>query len=316
MTGSSLRVLAYHRIADVGETPAGNPSIVSATPEAFERQMQHLLARYRVVPLSAVLEAQRGGTPLPPRAVLITFDDGYRDFGEVAWPILRRYGLPATVFVATAFATDPQRLFWWERLHHAVEHASRPALGVPGLGTLRLDSEAARRSTRLTLQAYLKQIPHGEAMALVERLSSELAPDGARAPQVLGWPQLRRLKQEGVFLVAHTRTHPALTQLSRAGIREEIRGSMDDLERELGDVPPVFCCPFGLYDQRVLQELERQSVEMAFTCEDGHNRVPSGDPLRLRRTSITPRTTPFVFPLRLLRAVSRVDRWRHDLGRL
>ena len=311
MSGASLRVLAYHRIAEPGQSPEGSPSVVSATPEGFERQVEHLAAKYRVVSLPEVLEAHRGGRPLPPRSVLLTFDDGSLDFGEVAWPILRRHGLPATVFVPTAFADDPGRVFWWDRLHHALAGSRRPVIGVPGLGTLRLDSDAARRSALVALQALVKRTPHARAMALVERLCRELGADDVRAPRVLDWPELRRLSAEGVSLAAHTRNHPALTQVTPEVLRDEVRGSLDDLRRRIGSVLPVFCCPFGLFDERVLEELRHQGVELAFSCLDGHNRIPSRDPLRLRRTSITPRTSPAVFPLRLWRAVSWVDRWRH-----
>lgn len=311
MTASSLRVLAYHRIAEPGQLGAGNPSLISATPAVFERQIEHLVTRYRVVSLNEVLEAQRGGSPLPRRATLLTFDDGYTDFAEIAWPILRRHGICATIFVPTAYPDDPDRVFWWERLHHAVAHSRRTGVRVPQLGTLRLDSEAARRAALVAVQDRVKRIPHAQAMALVERLCRELGVEDLAGPRVLGWAELRGLAREGVSLAAHTRTHPALTQLTRQAVRAEVRGSLDDIAREIGTAQPVFCCPFGLFDDGVVEELERQRVELAFTCLDGHNRIPSTDPLRLRRTEITRRTSALVFPLRLMKAVSYVDMWRH-----
>ena len=103
MSEPVLRVLTYHRIVDPASGERCNPSLLSATPTGFETQMRHLARRYRVVGADEVAAAYRRERRLPDRAVLVTFDDAYRDVGEVAWPIMRALGLPATVFVPTAF---------------------------------------------------------------------------------------------------------------------------------------------------------------------------------------------------------------------
>jgi peptidoglycan/xylan/chitin deacetylase (PgdA/CDA1 family) len=97
-----LRVLMFHRIADPGDRSLLNPGLVSATPVVFERIMDWLARRYSVVSLAEAVDGVAGRRALPRRAVLLTFDDAYRDFAGTAWPILMRYGLPATLFVPTA----------------------------------------------------------------------------------------------------------------------------------------------------------------------------------------------------------------------
>lgn len=109
----TLRVLMYHRVA-----PEAAALVVS--PESFARQQELLASDYRVVSLEQVLTAVRGGGELPARAVLLTFDDGYRDNLEVAKPILDRYGHPATVFVPTDFVGFPRPL------PHDVRRAQAP----------------------------------------------------------------------------------------------------------------------------------------------------------------------------------------------
>ena len=99
-----LRVLMFHRIADPHRTLWLNPGLVSATPTVFG-QIAELLAReYYVASMDEALDAVVRNRPLPPRSVLLTFDDAYRDFAANAWPTLKRYGLPATLFVPTAYA--------------------------------------------------------------------------------------------------------------------------------------------------------------------------------------------------------------------
>ena len=89
-----LPVLTYHRVADAAERPELDPALVSASPDDFDAQIAHLTARRRVLSLAEVLEVRDGRRTLPPRAVMITFDDAYVDFIEHAWPALRRHGPP------------------------------------------------------------------------------------------------------------------------------------------------------------------------------------------------------------------------------
>lgn len=310
---SRLRVLTYHR---VGAAPAGGtlrPSVISATPEVFREQMRHLARHYNVLDVRDVLSALRRRRPLPANAVLVTFDDAYRDFGEVAWPILRRLGLPATLFVPTAYP-DQDREFWWDRLHRAVAETECRAVQGFSPEPFPLDTPQARRTSLRLMQRLLKSIPHDEAMARVDAACRKLVSDDGRAsagpPPVLGWDQLRELSADGVALAPHTRTHPALPQMRPDEARAEIVGAKEDLRREVGPVLPVFAFPFGAHDDRVVRQVREEGFELAFTCGEGHNMLGTIDPLRLRRTGITPRTTPALFRLRLHGWFSHVDRWR------
>jgi len=103
--GPTLRVLMYHKVNDLWPNPTTVPTA------AFDEQMR-LLGElgYATVSLDAVLEHYLRGAPLPPKAVLLTFDDGYRDNLENALPILRRHGYPAVLFVPIGFLDDARPL--------------------------------------------------------------------------------------------------------------------------------------------------------------------------------------------------------------
>jgi len=309
MSTFSLRVLTYHRI--LPRAAAGGLPLVSATPEGFDRQMRYLSRRFHAVSLAEVLDAQRGARALPRRAVLITFDDAYSDFAEWAAPVLRRYQLPATLFVPTAYPAEPSRTFWWDRIHGALTRSARTAVAIPGLGSLPLHTAAARKATLRTLGGYLKSIPHERAMATIKALCEALGEEETSGRPTLDWSELRLLSSDGITLAAHTRTHPILTQISVAAVRSEIRRSLDDLTREIGVSPPALCYPAGVHDDSVAAAARAEGVEIAFTCLDGHNLLPSADPLRLRRTNITMRTSAPVFQVRLHRVGAALDAWRH-----
>ena len=121
---ATLAVLTYHRVAPVDHRPDLHPGLRSADP-ASVRCADGLAGRQHDTGTAGRCPRRRvDDRPLPDRAVLVTFDDAYADFATWAWPALRRHGVPATMFVPTAYP-DTDRTFWWDRLHHAVTSTSR-----------------------------------------------------------------------------------------------------------------------------------------------------------------------------------------------
>ena len=306
-----LRVLTYHRVARPDDRPWLTPGLISATPEVFAKQVDYLARHYRVVSLEEVIYANRRAARLPDRAVLITFDDAYRDFAEVAWPILRKYSLPVTLFVPTAYPDRPDHTFWWDRIHQALMRTSHVSVphGWP-IGYLPLRTPVQREVAARRIRDYVKRLPHTSAMASVDWLCEQLRWQPPVGHAVLSWQELRELAEQGVSLAAHSQTHPLLTKISTDQLRREIRGSLDDLQREVGYVPPAFCYPAGAFDERAVAILRSLGVEIAFTTRAGANRLGKQDPLRLLRTNITQRTGPFLFSLRLLPSVAALEAWR------
>jgi peptidoglycan/xylan/chitin deacetylase (PgdA/CDA1 family) len=293
-----LRVLTWHRVADPAAAPDLYPGLVSATPAGFEEQLDWLVRRFAVVSLDDVLAALGGVRALPRRALLLTFDDAYADFAEHAWPALRRRGLPAALFVPTAYPDRPGQAFWWDRLWCAIAHTSRTGLRTRE-AALRLDSPAERTRSYKRLRDRVKSLGHDEAMTFVDALCAELGAAPARNV-VLGWGALRQLAREGATLVPHTRTHPLLHRIDADRVREEVEGSLADLRREIGPTPAVLAYPSGGHDAAVVRRLREAGFELAFTTDSGINDLATADPLRLRRVSVTLRTGRPVLRARLL----------------
>jgi peptidoglycan/xylan/chitin deacetylase (PgdA/CDA1 family) len=306
-----LRVLTYHRIAGPDSTLGLDPTLISATPTDFERQVRYLADRFQVVTLPEVLHAFRTGTSLPSNAVLVTFDDAYADFGAIAWPILKHYRLPATLFVPTAYPDHPQRLFWWDRLYRAIASSWKPYLEETPLGAMPLRTLDDRYAVLRWMRKHVKAIDHEKALALIDRVCVKLGTLSAGTNDVLSWDQLKRLAREGVTLAAHTRTHPLLTRIAPEAARDEIVGSQRDLKGQIGTTFPVFCFPAGQHDDTVISILKQERFELAFTTEPGVNDLKRADPWRLRRINVTRRTTPWLFRVRLGGIGRQVDAWRH-----
>lgn len=287
-----LRVLTYHRVDE---------------PEPFERQMEHLSLRYHVVSIARVLTALEGGPPLPPRAVLLTFDDAYTSFASVAWPILRAHGFPATVFVPTAFPDRGEPRFWWDRLEQAFARSpSRAALATP-VGTLSLGTAEERARAHVLVKRHVKELPHAQTLAATDEICAALG-SPAEAHEVLGWEELRALARAGVTLGAHSRTHPRFDRIPRDQARGELLGSLRDLEREVPGQPRVFAYPDGRFDDELAELARAARVDLAFTTQRGVNDLSACDRLRLRRLHVDARDSVAVLRAKLALSAARLRR--------
>lgn len=286
----ALAILTYHRVDEPGARPDLMPSLVSATPASFAEQMRMLARDFEPVALRDVVDALDRPERLPRRAVLVTFDDGYRDFATHAWPALRAAGVPATLFVATGFASAPATSFWWDRLWSALRGAPHGTAVTTPLGALPAGPRLARRTTA-TIRDWLKTLDHDDAMHEVDRIVGDLGGGTTHVdePAVLGWDELRSLASEGVTLAPHTRHHPLLDRVPLDRAVDEIKGSFADLTKEIGpvaDIPKVLAYPSGAHGGSAVDAARHAGMTAAVTTERGGNDLRRADRLRLRRINV------------------------------
>jgi peptidoglycan/xylan/chitin deacetylase (PgdA/CDA1 family) len=278
-------VLTFHRIET--HEPDLYPGLAGLDASGFSRFMDQLADRFRPIGVGELLGALSGDIELPARSVLVTFDDAYRDFAEVAWPIMRDRGVPVVLFVPTSFPDHPTREFWWDELYSAVSSAGPAQWQQVGIDASSPDE--AFRSVR----DGIKSMPHDDAMQFVRDSVATLRGPEAPLPdlgdgRVLGWAEIDELGSAGVDLAPHSRTHPMLDRLPPDQLDAEIRGSLDDLCGRLGSdrVTPVFAYPSGGHDPRVRAAVERAGFTAAFTTERGLVDVERSDHFRLPRLNI------------------------------
>lgn len=280
-----LRVLTYHRIEERSAEPKWNPVTVSATPDEFRRQMKYLATRCRIVSLREVSACAEGESTLPPRSVLITFDDARRDFLQYAAPALAESKLPATLFVPTGYPDNERQTFWWDRIYRCISpDGERTELPTP-IGGFRLESQRDRRQALARLTRHYEMLPTDAAETFLDELC-ESVPLESLGNDVLSWKELRQLAREGVTLGAHTQTHPLLNRTSLSRAQCEIVGSIEDLRRETGLTPDAFAYPGGVLTDDVVAAVAAAGIRLAFTTCRGVNGLSGFDPLRIRRMNV------------------------------
>ncbi|MDD2921804.1 MAG: polysaccharide deacetylase family protein [Anaerolineales bacterium] len=283
--GNHLIVLAYHRVDQTdSEISRRSYDLVSAAPRQFEEQMRLVAACFNPVSAGDVLNAINGGKPLPPQAVLVTVDDGYRDFKDTIFPITKKYGIHPVLFVPTAFVGDG--IFWWDRLFNALTSTHLQEADTP-LGHFSLADDSARQTAFDALADYVRMQPFEKVRGEIERLCGEIEPPSNKnISHVLNWDELRALAGEGVVIASHTHNHPILTHIPLEKAREEIRASQALLQREIGRSLPIFAYPDGrdhAISADLAQALKEEGIQMAFTMSDRISRLKQDDPLLFPR---------------------------------
>lgn len=295
-----IYILAYHRVDERDHQPSLDPTLLSSTPDLFRQEMELIAGRYHPVAAEQVLDALANNTLLPRDAVLVTVDDGYRDFKEVIFPITQMYGIRPVLFVPTAFVG--QGRFWWDRVYHAVQFAQGPGVEIEG-ERMRAGTPEEKRATLDRVRAYLKRLPGDEMCQELERITTALAPTAPPvAPATLDWNELRALDRAGVTIAAHTHTHPILTRIPLSEARREICVSQEIIEREIGHSVPLFAFPDGkayAYDDDLTRILREEGFRLAFTMVEGMARLRREDPLALPRLGMSARMNLAQFHLHL-----------------
>jgi hypothetical protein len=206
-------------------------------------------------------------------AVLITFDDGYRDYHDRAYPILKELRIPAVVFLATSFLdAGGDGMLWTEQLQWAALSTRRERATLPWSGeTFILTDKNSRAALGGKARQHLKSLPDGERRAALDALLAELGNPPPRGREMLTWDEVRRTMEWTVY-GGHSHTHPILSRLDREAADREIRTCRDRIAAETGRAPRYFAYPNGKpsdYTPETQELLRRHGFEVAFATSEG-----------------------------------------------
>ncbi|MCE9518302.1 MAG: polysaccharide deacetylase family protein [Verrucomicrobia bacterium] len=285
-------ILTFHGVCASGED-AGLLDASLHTPQKFFHELcAHLAKNYRVLPLDVISRMLTRNEPLPDRVVALTFDDGYESNYRLAYPALREFELPATIFLCTGFI-DGTVQPWFTQLEVAMARATVRQIEIQ-IGAVPLRFSTATQTERATalptvLRAF-KQLPQSAVAENLNRLVKALQPvlDGnIPAPlRPMNWKQARELRDSGLInFGAHTHTHPILGRCTTEVARHEIFHSRDRISTELGAAPALFAYPNGHaydYNADTKHLLQEAGFRAAFTMIPGRA-LPDTDPCELPR---------------------------------
>lgn len=266
----------------------------------FANQVEYLSEHFRPVRASDLLgavSARRRGEPFP---VAITFDDDLTSHVEIAAPILREAGIPATFFLCGA-SLDRPHLFWWERLQRALDRGKGQAVSEIVHRHASGDVSGGREAAPTELGMIVGSLPPDVREDVSRDLGGLLGPDPEKAGIRAG--QVEALASAGFKIGFHTAHHLELPTLSDDALRDELTTGRDALERIVGSRLTTIAYPHGRADSRIANAAREAGFTLGFTT---------------RWTAVTAETDPLLvgrvdasfesvgqFALRLMRALIR-----------
>ncbi|MBI2188556.1 MAG: polysaccharide deacetylase family protein [Acidobacteria bacterium] len=274
-------VLGYHRVVDDYAAAARTEMpgmLISAA--MFERHLDWIGRRFQFVTLDEIGEHIAAGRHFDRPVAAVTFDDGYRDVYEHAFPVLRRKGIPATVFVVTDLVGKP---FWQvhDKLYQLVAKAfsvwRNPHRELTGLfAELGLPADGIRHRALanpfMTVSWMLPALAMADVRRVMDGIEAAVGNGFQPIPRTVGWPELAEMQRAGITVGSHTRNHVSLPMETPEQVAVELEESRRTIEERLGRPVAHFAYPGGQFTLACVDAVAKAGYRFAYTA-CGH-----GDP--------------------------------------
>lgn len=288
-------ILLYHGVTKSRSRGIENFSKKHLPLKEFDAQMKYLKNRTNVFTLRELAGMLVRYADLPPKSVAVTFDDTFKNVHDVALPVLKKYGIPATFFVSTGFINKNRR-FWVDELERILNLNKNGSIRIPFSNKVKnfsFKSEKEKVSALLNIKALLKNIDPDARERVMKAIgdTSAAIDCGKEIPNYdnLSWGDLRGLDAPPDYEIGgHTVNHEILSYLSKCRLRFEIRDCVDTLEKRLGHGIDLFSYPEGQvkhFNENVIRELKRAGIKICPSAVSGVN-YKGQDPFYLKRIMV------------------------------
>ena len=292
-----IAILMYHRVIPMKQMGPAVQAGMVVEPDTLDLHLRYLRSHFEIIPLSDLVSFEHVGAYNQRKIPLcvLTFDDGWYDFYEYAYPILKMHQAPATVFLPTDFiGTD--RWFWtdrvgfllervgqsWDGAKHAslfTEHLLRELVSIPGTRERRLEGAIA----------LLKSYRIETIEEVLSELSAALGEDSTPVGRAfLSWEEVQEMSGSGlVSFGSHTAGHPLLTTLTEDQVQHELRKSMDVLfARKVTNANFIsFSYPNGSFSERLSEMVREAGYHLAVTTQYGWHHQ-GANPYTIKRIAV------------------------------
>jgi peptidoglycan/xylan/chitin deacetylase (PgdA/CDA1 family) len=257
-----IRVFLFHRVSPVRDL-LWNPM----TPELFEKIITYLKKNYEPVQLEKTLLSQTKPSGKKPLCA-ITFDDGYKDFIEYAFPILVKHNIPSSMYVVTD-CVDQNIPPWTYIINHLFINTSKLSINLdlsmypPSLQQREWINKEERILYAKKLSPYLKQIDYNEKQLLYQQIKEQFNDVDLPKGLMMSWQDIKEIQNNGCEIGSHSCSHPLLANKTNVDeIRKEISESGKKIHEEIGKFPTTFSYPFGNYNDKVISIAKEEGYKM------------------------------------------------------
>ncbi|TKB46624.1 polysaccharide deacetylase family protein [Thalassotalea mangrovi] len=260
----------YHRIGDPGETQY-DPNLFSCSAEQFEAHLKFFKSNFDVISLDDLMTIMRNNSPIKDRLAIITFDDGYQDNFNLAYPLLKSANLPATFFIATDFIDNPL-VPWWDEVAWLLKNTE---INHQQLKKWQLPINWYKAPVTEQIRIMLRFMKQNHRLSMAEKLAILRKASGYQDNELtiseslfMNWDMLREVLSNGISIGSQTCSHQILSHLNEAQQEQEIVESKRRLEQQLDTVISAFAYPVGgenSYNEITTNLLRKSGYQLAFT---------------------------------------------------
>ena len=275
-------IMMYHRVLDRDDPEyADTPPGLAVTTEVFEHQVRFLKRHFQPISMTELVTHLREGTPLPSQAVVISFDDGWRDNYVNALPILKELGLPAIMYLTTDFI-GTCNLMWFDRvgrllqrqalsyaqIAEAIDRVAAEHPEAAAAQSLKSADVLALNNNLALLMDYLKKLTPRLLYAAVDAMEDVAGVSGkpsSGSPVMVNWDEVRDMQANGIEFGSHGCSHTIMPRMETADLKRELIESKAIIEEHTGQPITLLAYPNGDYDDRVVKLVAEAGYVSAVT---------------------------------------------------
>lgn len=269
--GRHIVVFVYHRVYP----GKGDARVANICPEEFEKQIRYLKENfviYSIEKLVNVLKNNQIDNEGIKNIVVVTFDDGYKDNYVYAYPILKKYKIPASILLVTDYV-DKGKMFWWDEIKYILCHTKRKKINLLNLGTFLLTDGEKKFNCFLFLLKKFKKMSNklkNKYINDLQNVCNVIIPLDSGEKIILSWDEIREMKDNGISFGAHTLTHANLENIHLEEAEKEIVQSKAMIEKKVKTNVRSFSYPYGskFCDHKIVKLLKNNGFECAFTTSE------------------------------------------------
>jgi len=229
------------------------------------RYINYLYKTCKITSLDDFLEIHSSNAAIPDNAVVLTFDDGYRSNYTEVYPILKKYRIPATIFLMVGMIGSG-RVLWPQKIKYALMNTKKQFVQMDA-GGWKLTTSNNRERIFQEICKLLKEMPEQSRNRRVDELitSLDIKVDDSELPQMLTWEQVKEMSDNGITFGAHTLSHPMLTKIPLEDARKEIAESKRVLEEKIQKPVKYFAYPYGT-ETDFNEDIKNIVKDSGYTC--------------------------------------------------
>jgi peptidoglycan/xylan/chitin deacetylase (PgdA/CDA1 family) len=260
----------------------------------FKKELPYFKKVFEILSIDELVRNIKSGTGFHKPSLAITFDDGYLDNYTLAYPILKKYGVPATIYITTSLIGTAERT-WPDEIENALMTTKRDHIRIPALfgvhDHIKIKTREEKEQANMRITDILKEQTDNQRELLIKEIMQTLkvnskSAENQNARMMLNWDEIKEMIDGGITMGGHSHTHPILAQMPVDKAKEEIYYSKKIMEENFGIAVKHFAFPNGRkedFSDELVEYCREIGYESVASVIHGTNDGSKGNVFMLRR---------------------------------